>query len=58
MLATLVGIAGTVALHYGKPLPWSLAAIVGLAMAVLAVYALRTVDQLRRIWRRDRQNDG
>jgi len=51
--AALVWVGGTVALHFLKPLPWSLAAIAGLAMAILAAQALRTLDRLRRIWRHE-----
>jgi hypothetical protein len=48
-----VGIAGTLAVHWWRALPWSLAAVVGLAMAVLAIASLRTGERLRGVWSRE-----
>lgn len=55
LIALAAGVAGTVAVHLLRDLPWSLSAVVGVAVAVLAVSSLRTSEQLRRIWGGDRR---
>jgi len=45
------GVATLAVLHYQRGLPWKLAGIAGVAVAVLGVMALRTVDKLREVWR-------
>jgi hypothetical protein len=47
------GIAGALLVRWLRGLPWSLAAVVGLAVAVLAVSSLRTGERLRGVWRRE-----
>lgn len=47
------GLAALLALHFVRGFPWSLAAIAGLAVGVLLVYALRVTERLRRLFRRD-----
>lgn len=47
------GVAGTLLVHWLRELPWSLAAVVGLAVAVLAVASLRTGERLRGVWSRE-----
>jgi hypothetical protein len=47
------GVAGTFVMHWWRELPWSLAAVVGLAMAILAIASLRTGDRLRGVWSRE-----
>jgi hypothetical protein len=59
--ALAAGVAGTLAVHWLKALPWSLAAVVGLAIALLAVSSWRTALRLRRIWggdAADRRREG
>ena len=47
------GVAGTLAVRWWRELPWSLAAVVGLAMAILVVSSLRTGERLRGVWSRE-----
>lgn len=53
-LAVLVGIATAAWLRLGREFPLALAAIAGLAVGMLAAMALRTVAQLRELWRTHR----
>jgi len=53
LVALAAGTAGALAMRLVKGFPWSLAAVVGLAMAVLAVSAWRTAERLRRVWSDD-----
>ena len=46
----------TVLIRFARELPWSLAAIAGLAAAVLVVVSLRTGRSLRAIWRDEDEN--
>jgi len=48
------GIAGMVLVHFVKRIPWSLAAIVGFAIAVLVVYSLRSGARIRAAWNQER----
>lgn len=50
LLGLAAGVAGTLLVRWQRDLPWSLAAVVGLAIAILAVSSLRTGDRLRRVW--------
>lgn len=47
------GLAALLVLHFLRGFPWSLAAIAGLAVGVLVVYALRVTARLRALYRRD-----
>ncbi len=51
-------VAGTVLVHWLRHLPWSLAAIVGLAIGVLVVSTLRTGARLRSIWSDEARRRG
>lgn len=44
-------LAAALGMHFARGLPWKLAGIVGVAVGILALMGLRSVDQLRRIWR-------
>ena len=46
----------TILIRVARELPWSLAAIAGLAAAVLVVVSLRTGRSLRAIWRDEDEN--
>jgi hypothetical protein len=50
-LGLLAAVAATLLLHWLRGLPWSLAAIAGLAIGVLAIACLRTWIRLRPLWR-------
>jgi len=41
---------GTVGVHWLRDLPWTLAAIVGVAIGILAASTLRTGERLRGVW--------
>jgi len=58
LVGLAVGVAGTVALRFARGLPWSLAAVAGLAMAILAVSSWRTGDHLRALFRAGRGDDA
>lgn len=53
VVALVAGVGGALAVHWLRGLPWSLSAVVGLAIAVLAISSLRTSERLRRVWDRD-----
>jgi hypothetical protein len=53
-LAGLAGaLLGTLAVRYARDLPWSFAAVVGVAIGVLVVVSLRSGERVRSAWRRD-----
>lgn len=53
LVGLVAGVAGTLAMRYFKELPWSLAGIVGFAVAILAVSSMRTGERLRGVWDRE-----
>jgi len=53
VVALVAGAGGALAVHWLRGLPWSLSAVVGVAIAVLAISSLRTSERLRRIWGRE-----
>jgi len=58
-MVVALGAATALTLRVGRGYPWFMAGIAGLAVAVLGGMALRTLDQLLRIWRpRDGGSDN
>lgn len=53
-LAGLAGaVAGTLGVHFLRDLPWNLSGLVGLAIGVLVLSALRTGARIRSAWQGD-----
>ena len=57
LAAVVAGLLAILILHFGRGFPWSLAGIVGVAVAVLTASALRTSQRLVRLWR-GAEDDG
>lgn len=55
LVALVAGAGGALAVHWWRGLPWSLSAVVGVAVAVLAISSLRTSERLRQIWSGERR---
>jgi len=58
VLAGLIGVlVGTVAVHFGRDLPWRLAGLVGLAIGVLVITVLQSSARVRAVWRDGARHD-
>ncbi|HSM51725.1 MAG TPA: hypothetical protein VLA75_10010 [Thermoanaerobaculia bacterium] len=51
LVGSVAGLLAAAATHFLRGFPWSLAAIVGVAVAVLVGTALATAERLVRLWR-------
>lgn len=51
LAGALGALGGVLYLHFVRALPWTLAAIVGVALGALVVTSWRTGEQIRAAWR-------